>query len=1318
MQRRLFTIGSLFLLLFSLALPAFGQRTRDNPERLQPAVLQQIDELLAEKEGRTPAQRKIDSQLLYTLKARRGQRITAHVESLSTFVETDVDGMTIVDITAIVTPELLDGLRATGAHVLSSYPAYNSVRAAVELESVETIAAMPQVLFIQPKQEAMTSRPVDEGERMRGVATDLPTTFAERAARVREQLAAALPLVAASKTKLRAGADVGSKNSEGDVAHRADMARTTFGINGAGVKIGVLSDGVTNLAASQALGDLGPVTVLPGQTGSGDEGTAMLEIVHDLAPGANLYFATAFTSLVSFAQNIRDLRTAGCDIIIDDVFYFVETPFQDGQLTPSNTNGGQVIQAVNDVTAAGGMYFSSAGNSGNLNDGTAGVWEGDFVDGGPTGSPLPSGGRVHNFGGQNFDLLTVASTGPIGLYWSDPLGGSSNDYDLFRLNAAGTAIAASSTNIQSGTQDPYEQISQSTTNPRIVIVKKNAAQPRFLHLNTNRGRLSIATAGQTHGHSHAASAFGCAATPASAAFPGSFNPANTVETFSSDGPRRVFFQPNGTPYTPGNVSATGGIVRQKPDITAADGVSVTGVGGFASPFFGTSAAAPHAGAIAGLLKSANGALTPAQIRTALTSSAVDIEAFGVDRDSGAGIILALEAGNALGLPGLPNPEIAAFSAAEAPGNGNGSIEAGEGATLFVTIKNSGATAASNLVATLTTSTPGIVIASPNVRSYGALPIGASVTNAVPYKFFLQPSVPCPQTIVFTLTVTTPELPSPRALPLSVATGLPKTLIASTVDATPPAAGAGFTAVTGLQNARIFRDGVPSVCGPPKAFPGVTGTGTRQFDAYSFHTCPGSTPACVTVRLTAPVGANPQLFVAAYQGSFNPANLGQNYLADAGASNTAGSPFGFNVTVAPGSTLVVVVAEVNAGFGPYNYQLSVDGCITASCPTPNNPPVALAHNVTVSAGATCTANASVDNGSFDPDGDPLTLTQSPAGPYALGTTAVQLTVTDPKGAFAQANANVTVADTTPPAISCPADITVSNATGTCSASVSVGAATATDNCSPTVSIGGVRSDGQPLSALYPVGTTTIVWTATDAAGNSSNCSQKITVKDTETPSLTVPGPIVVEFASDAGAAVGFTVTSADNCPGVSHACTPPSGSVFPIGVTAVTCVATDLAGNSTTKTFTVTVLGARGVKTDVLSDLTALRATITDKQDGDKLDMAIQDLTQSLAASLWTDQTHVADAAVFQHEKDCVNVLRNLIKNHNSTIADATLQGLIGRIVSADRLLAGVAIADAAAGGADVSKALAERAAGDADVAGGNYESGIEHYRNAWSQARK
>src|SRR5262245_26942114 len=163
----------------------------------------------------------------------------------------------------------------------------------------------------------------------------------------------------------------------------------------------------------------------------------MLEIIHDLAPGAQLYFATAFTSITSFADNIRALRAAGCDIIVDDVFYFVETPFQDGQApgVVSNTNGGAVIQAVNDVTASGALYFSSAGNEGNLDDGTSGVWEGNFVDGGPATGPLAGAGRIHDFGGQLFNLQTAPGQSQIDLYWSDPLGGSSNDYDLFQLNS-------------------------------------------------------------------------------------------------------------------------------------------------------------------------------------------------------------------------------------------------------------------------------------------------------------------------------------------------------------------------------------------------------------------------------------------------------------------------------------------------------------------------------------------------------------------------------------------------------------------------------------------------------------------------------------------------------------------------------------------------------------------------------------------------------------------------------------------------------------------------------------------------------------------
>src|SRR6185436_11186963 len=318
-----------------------------------------------------------------------------------------------------------------------------SFRAHVNVGDGETIAADPDVIFVEPRQDAQVSQ--------------------------------AAPNVLIGVTLPPTGQ--GSRSSQGDVTHRAFAARGAYGVDGSGVKIGVLSDGVRNLAASQAAGDLGPVTVIgpPAPCPAAntcDEGTAMLEIIHDLAPGAQLYFASAFVSITSFADNIRALRAAGCDIIVDDVFYFVETPFQDGQLAPTNRNSGVVIQAVNDVTASGALYFSSAGNSGNLNDGTSGVWEGNFVDGGLVGAPIPAiegPARFHSFGGQNFDVITSPGPSNNNLKWSDPLGGSTNDYDLFRLNAAGTAVLSASTGIQSGTQDPYEQVTPGAAGDRLVV---------------------------------------------------------------------------------------------------------------------------------------------------------------------------------------------------------------------------------------------------------------------------------------------------------------------------------------------------------------------------------------------------------------------------------------------------------------------------------------------------------------------------------------------------------------------------------------------------------------------------------------------------------------------------------------------------------------------------------------------------------------------------------------------------------------------------------------------------------------------------------
>ena len=240
-------------------------------------------------------------------------------------------------------------------------------------------------------------------------------------------------------------------------------------------------------------------------------------------------------------------------------------------------------------------------------------------------------------------LLTIDVT----LHWSDPLGNSTNDYDLFILNPAGTAIVASSTTAQTGPgSDPIEEVFRNSgfpANSRIVVVAKAGAQPRALHIGTFDGALQIFTSGETHGHNATGGclqsdpgctgrAFGVAAVGWNSAR-GATRPfvggvSNPTETFSSDGPRRVFFKPDGTPITANNFlfGTNGGVVLVKPDLSAADGTTAR-TPGF-SPFFGTSAAAPHAAGVAAIVKSARPSATGADIFTALTTTALDIRAVG------------------------------------------------------------------------------------------------------------------------------------------------------------------------------------------------------------------------------------------------------------------------------------------------------------------------------------------------------------------------------------------------------------------------------------------------------------------------------------------------------------------------------------------------------------------------------------------------------------------------------------------------------------------------------------------------------------------
>lgn len=655
-------LGRILLLVLAAGCAVFNGTARASAannlrgDPMTAGAKQQIQSLLAEKASRTATERKLSSRLLYALKQSRNQGVAAGISALQTGVEA---GATIeVDITANVSAALLSRLKSRGIVVLDVVARFRSIRARVPLDQLEAIAGDVDVKYVQPKQEALS---VSASARASHAAASKSSVrdpgFAERAARVRAQVSTAFPTLNRRTVQQPASPAAGPINSEGDTTHRADLVRTQLGVDGSGVGVCVLSDGVDALATEQAKGELPAVTVLPGQAGSGSEGTAMLEIVHDVAPGAQLFFAGvggAGGTIARFAQDILDLRANyGCDIMVDDISYLAESPFQKGQAPAvvSPTNGGVVTEAINTVTAQGALFFSSAGNSGNLNDNQSGTWEGDFADGGASPG-LIGPGRLLDFdpgtGVTAYNTIPQDASNTAFLFWSDPLGGSANDYDLFVLDPTASIVLAASTDFQNGTQDPIEAVVGPALMPRnrLVVLRNPGAATRYLHLRTNGGRLTFGTAGASFGHNAAESAFSVAATPAARSagpppnpvgpFPSQFSAGNAVEIFSSDGPRHVFYNADGTPITPGNVLSGGGQLLAKPDATAADGVR-TGLARF-DPFFGTSAAAPHAAAIAALVKSKTPSLTATQIRNNMLAAAIDIEALGADRDSGAGIV--------------------------------------------------------------------------------------------------------------------------------------------------------------------------------------------------------------------------------------------------------------------------------------------------------------------------------------------------------------------------------------------------------------------------------------------------------------------------------------------------------------------------------------------------------------------------------------------------------------------------------------------------------------------------------------------------------
>jgi len=200
----------------------------------------------------------------------------------------------------------------------------------------------------------------------------------------------------------------------------------------------------------------------------------------------------------------------------------------------------------------------------------------------------------------------------------------------------------------------------------------------------------------------------------------------------------------------------------------------------------------------------------------------------------------------------------------------------------------------------------------------------------------------------------------------------------------------------------------------------------------------------------------------------------------------------------GIWLTVTAAFAGGDFGKYGNHLpcSADSSLIASV---NYPPVAICQNVTTSADSKCQATvtaADVNNGSSDLDSDPITLSLNPSGSFGLGSTPVVLTVTDDKSASDTCQATVTVVDNTPPTISgCPTNITQPNDAGVCNAVVTWTPPTANDNCDGALTPTGSHAPG----ATFPVGTTTVTYNVSDAAGNAAaTCSFTVKVYDGEPP----------------------------------------------------------------------------------------------------------------------------------------------------------------------------------------------------------------------------
>jgi hypothetical protein len=534
----------------------------------------------------------------------------------------------------------------------------------------------------------------------------LPVSQLDAAAALTE-----LHAVRAAMSRTRSGA----VTSQGDFVQHSDTVRSANALNGAGVTVGVISDSYDCYAQYAAPGSGVPVSGYSGyayngftataatdiSTGDlpsavnviaeapcfnfgkpilpplGDEGRAMMQIVHDVAPGASLAFYTADNSEADFASGIGKLAAAGAKIIADDVGYFDEPFFQDGI----------VAQAIDSVQAQGVAYFSAAGNNSNL------AYDNNTPSFATAGSGPTAGEHLLTFGTTGGNPVaslpvTIPSMLPgqflaIVLEWDQPYvtgaptsGGATSQMDLCVQGVTGTdviyddilnTVPTSCTGPNSLGVDPVQVLlvvnPATNANPSAV---ENISIVVGLAAGTTPGRVKVVVeddgggsmitsfatnSGTIQGHPGAAGAMAIGAafflnTPACGAA------APALEYFSSLGGDPILFDATGKPQTP--------VVRQKPDFVGPDGGNDTFLGftlasqsipdnstiagcqnnaGYPN-FFGTSAATPHIASIAALFLQADPALTLTQLYDALSQTAVAMNGAAPNFSAGYGFVQA------------------------------------------------------------------------------------------------------------------------------------------------------------------------------------------------------------------------------------------------------------------------------------------------------------------------------------------------------------------------------------------------------------------------------------------------------------------------------------------------------------------------------------------------------------------------------------------------------------------------------------------------------------------------------------------------------